>query len=133
MFVSQDSDLLTAESLDEALSIYIDEKLFSDLGAIKSKESRLVQTNLAVHAIGQVVYMTAAELHNMSTMSEDVAESVIFDFIFRSYKTVDADKGLTKEEFFDRMRRRPANIAAALTASKSVAESLRKLVSPEED
>lgn len=133
MFVSQDSELLSAESLDEALSIYIDEKLFSDLGAIKSKESRLVQTNLAVHAIGQVVYMTAAELHNMSAMSEDVTESVVFDFLFRSYKTVSADKGLAKEEFFDRLRRSPANVAAALTASKSVAESLRKLVSPEED
>ncbi len=131
LFVSQESDLVNADNLEEALSIYVDEKLYTELGRNKSREARLVQVSLALEAIGQLTYLFSAELQGSSEVSDEIEKSVVFEFLISNYRKVCSPRKIETEEFHNLLLRNPAVVAASLSANKQLASAWRELLTDE--
>lgn len=120
-------ELFEAESLDQALAIYIDEELHSDIGTLRTKESKLLQTQFALEALGQIVYLASAELANREITVAD-EQSVFGQYLFSQLQRIIGTSIKEPRDALLRVKSDPSTVAAQVTAQARYQSRLRSMV-----
>jgi hypothetical protein len=132
LWVESNGDLLTAETLDEAVTIYIDEEIHSDIGRLRTKEAKLLQVTFALEALGHIVHLVSGELQDHEITSQD-EKSVVVDFLHAQLERVVGSKAGSKKDVLVKIKSDPSLVAAQLTAQHNFKKSLRTLLVDEEE
>jgi hypothetical protein len=127
LWVEQLGDLFTSESLDEAVTIYIDEELHSDIGRLRSPEAKMLQTKLAIEALGQIVYLASLELATRDVTGDD-EQSVLGKFLHTQLQNVGGFKVATCRDALLRIKSDPSLVCAQLTAQHRYKQMIRSFL-----
>lgn len=132
LFVEQRGELFDSESLDEAIAVYIEEEIHSDLGRLRTREAKLLQASFAVQALGQLIYLASLELQP-GPVVEDQVNSPVGRFLHSQMKKVFGDKIKDGLASLEMIRSNPGKAAAQLTAQFKLKEQYRNLLIMEEE
>jgi hypothetical protein len=131
LWVEQVGNLFEAQSLDEAVVIYINERLHSDLGRLRTAEAHLLQTQFALDALSQIIFMAAAEL-SAGEISAFEEESVVGQYLYSLMQKLGQPKVESAHEALHRIKNDPSLVAAQFTSQHQYRARLTKLISGEE-
>ena len=131
LWVEQSELFFEATSLDDAVTIYIDEEIHSDLGRLRTRESRVIQTEFALMSLAQIVLLVGAELSNREVKNDD-CESIFGDFLFVQVKKVLKNNVTEVKQVLDQIKANPSRVAALITAQMDFKRKLRSLLIEEE-
>lgn len=133
LFVDQRSDLLSANNLDDAVAIYVDEELLRIIGTNRSSESKVIQRDLVIDSLKQLVFMMSRELaQNPNT--GDLPDSAVIDvFEFQLSKILPKRKRFDRQELIKKIEDSPAVIASMFSNLDSHRSSIVKLIVGEEE
>ena len=131
LWVEQSNLFFDSTSLDDAVSIYIDEEIHSDLGRLRTKESRVIQTEFALMSLAQIVLLVGVELSNREVTAED-CETIFGEFLFTQVKKVLKDKAGDVRQVLDQIKANPSRVAALITAQMDFKRKLRALLIEED-
>jgi len=132
LFVDQFGELFDSEGLDEAINVYIDEEIHSDLGRLRTKEAKLFQSSFAIQALGQLVYLASAELASLE-INEDLANSPVGRFLHSQVTKVTGKKSSDGKSTLELIRSKPSVVAAQLTAQYKLREQTRNFFVVEDE
>lgn len=132
LFVEQRGELFDSESLDEAIAVYIEEDIHSDLGRLRTREAKLLQASFAIQGLGQLTYFAALELGS-GPINEDQVNSPVGRFLHSQMKKVFGDKAKDGWTSLEMIRSNPGKVAAQLTAQFKLKEQYRNLLIMEEE
>lgn len=132
LFVEQRGELFDSESLDEAIAVYIEEDIHSDLGRLRTREAKLLQASFAIQGLGQLTYFAALELGS-GAINEDQVNSPVGRFLHSQMKKVFGDKAKDGWTSLEMIRSNPGRVAAQLTAQFKLKEQYRNLLIMEEE
>jgi len=131
LWVEQTNLFFDSTSLDDAVTIYIDEEIHSDLGRLRTRESRVIQTEFALMSLAQIVLLVGAELGSREITDED-CETIFGEFLFAQVKKVLKDKAGDVRQVLDQIKANPSRVAALITAQMDFKRKLRALLIEEE-
>ena len=131
LWVEQENSFFDSDSLDDAVSIYIDEEIHSDLGRLRTRESRVIQTEFALMSLAQIVLLVGNELSNVE-ISKYHTDSIFGDFLFTQVHNVLKAKAGDVNQVLSQIKSNPTRIAALITAQLDFKRKLRSLLIEEE-
>lgn len=132
LFVEQRGDLFDAESLDDAIAVYIEEEIHSDLGRLRTREAKLLQASFAIQALGQLIFFASLELQS-GPVEEEQVNSPVGRFLHSQMRKVFKDKVGDGLGSLEMIRSNPGRVAAQLTAQFKLKEQYRNLLIMEEE
>lgn len=132
LWVEPVGELFEAESLDEAIAIYIDEEIHADIGTLRTKESKLIQTKLALEALAQIVFLASSELSTRD-IGQAEEQSVIGRYLFSQLQKVAGSNIKDPHEALLHIKSNPALVAAQFTSQARLKLMLRTLLRGEGD
>jgi len=131
LWVEQTGELFDATALDDAVVIYIDEQLHTDIGRLRTREAKLLQTQFALESVAQIVFMASAELALRELVPAD-EESPVGQFLISQVQKVLGSKAPEGREILQRIKSEPSLIAAQITAQNNYGKMISLLLTGEE-
>jgi hypothetical protein len=128
LYVYAEGSLLDAETLDDAISVYIDEDIFNSLGVTRTSDSKLLQTIFALDTLVQLAYLVSAELNDQEGIGPDLEDSVVVVFIFEQLQQILGKNVLNAERVVHLLKSDPQKIAALLSGARGVQSSLKSWI-----
>jgi hypothetical protein len=123
--------LFDAESLDEAVTVYIDEDLHSDIGTLRTKESKMVQVQLALEALAQIVFIASLELADRE-ISEDDEQSVLGQYLYSQMSMLTGVSIKEPRDALVKVKNEPTTVAAQFTSQLKYKAMIQTLLRGEE-
>ncbi len=128
LYVDAEGSLLDAETLDDAISVYIDEDIFNSLGVTRTPDSKLLQTIFALDTLVQLAYLVSAELNDLEGIGPELEESVVVVFMFEQLQQILGKNALSAERVVHLLKSDPQKIAALLSGARGVQSSLKSWI-----
>lgn len=128
LYVYAEGSLLDAETLDDAISVYIDEDIFNSLGVTRTPDSKLLQTIFAIDTLGQLAYLISGELNGLEGIRLELEESVVVVFMVEQLQKILGKNVLSAERVVHLLKSEPQKVAALLSGAKGIQSSLKSWI-----
>lgn len=128
LYVYVEGSLLDAGTLDEVISVYLDEDIFNSLGVTRTPDSKLLQTILALDTLVQLAYQISAELNELESLGPDLDDSAVIVFMVDQLKQILGKDAPPADRVVQLLRSEPQKIAALLSGAKGIQSSLKSWI-----